>query len=60
MSKLIWGFASLIAAILAIIFGGIAIFFSVTSIVTLKKYLFIFLEKLNLQGNSGGVWDSDV
>lgn len=27
MSKLIWGFASLIAAILAIIFGGIAIFF---------------------------------
>lgn len=50
MSKLIWGFASLIAAILAIIFGGIAIFFSVTSIVTLKKYLFIFLGKTKSSG----------
>ena len=50
MSKLIWGFASLIAAILAIIFGGIAIFFSVTSIVTLKQYRFIFLEKTKSSG----------
>lgn len=45
MSKLIWGFASLIAAILAIIFGGIAIFFSVTSIVTLKKISFYIFGK---------------
>lgn len=39
MSKAKWGIVSLIASILAFILGSIAIFFSVTSIVTLKKFV---------------------
>lgn len=50
MSKSKWGIASLIAVILAVIFGGIAIFFSATSIVTLKKYLRLFWVKTKTSG----------
>lgn len=45
MSKSKWGIVSLTAGILAFVFGSIAVFFSVTSIVTLKKYRCISLKK---------------
>ncbi len=45
MSKSKWGVAGLIAAVLAVMFGGIAIFFSVISVVTLKKYFYKPLRK---------------
>lgn len=38
MSKSKWGIIGIITIIVAAIFGGLAIFFSVTSAVSLRKY----------------------
>lgn len=38
MSKSKWGIIGIVAVAIAVMFGGLAVFFSVTSAVSLKKY----------------------